>query len=74
MALTTRTVLTWIGIELVDADGKPVAGEAYEITLPDGSVRSGTTDDAGKAQERGIDPGLCQVAFPNLPSDAWSRG
>lgn len=73
MAMSTRTVLTWIGIELVDADGNPVAGEEYEITLPDGSVRKGTLDDAGKAHERGIDPGTCAVRFPALERtiDRW---
>src|SRR5262245_60501347 len=29
---------SWIEVELVDEDGKPVPGEPFKITLPDGSV------------------------------------
>jgi transposase len=34
----------WIEIELVDEAGNPVPGEQYNVTLPDGSVASGTLD------------------------------
>ena len=62
----------WIEIELVDEEGKPVPGEKYAITLPDGStVASGTTDENGRARVDGIDPGTCKVTFPNLDKDAW---
>lgn len=55
----------FIEIELLDEDGQPVAGEPYEITLPDGRVDSGTLDANGYARIDGIDPGKCQVRFPN---------
>jgi type VI secretion system secreted protein VgrG len=62
----------WIEITLVDEDGKPVPGEEYKVTLPDGStVASGTLDEKGKARVEGIDPGSCKVTFPNLDKDAW---
>ena len=61
----------WIEIELVDEDGNPVPGEQYSITLPDGSVASGTLDGQGKARVDGIDPGTCQVTFPNLDQSVW---
>jgi type VI secretion system secreted protein VgrG len=62
----------WIEIELVDEDGKPVPGEEYQVTLPDGStVASGTLDGKGKARVEGIDPGSCKVTFPNLDKDSW---
>ena len=62
----------WIEIELVDEEGKPVPGEEYRITLPDGStVASGTLDGKGKARVDGIDPGTCKVTFPNLDQSAW---
>lgn len=61
----------WIEIELVDEDGNPVPGEEYAITLPDGSVSSGTLDERGFARVDGIDPGSCKVTFPNLDKDAW---
>jgi type VI secretion system secreted protein VgrG len=62
----------WIEIELLDEAGKPVAGEPYKITLPDGTtVADGTLDDKGRARVSNIDPGSCQVTFPNLDQEAW---
>ena len=63
----------WIEIELVDEEGNPVPGEEYAITLPDGSVSTGTLDEKGFARVDGIDPGTCQVTFPNLDKDAWKK-
>jgi type VI secretion system secreted protein VgrG len=64
---------SWIEIELVGEDGSPIPGEAYKITLPDGTVAEGTLDDKGLARVDGIDPGNCQIAFPNLDQDAWVK-
>jgi type VI secretion system secreted protein VgrG len=62
----------WIEIELVDEDGNPVPGEPYRITLPDGTtVADGTLNEKGWARVDNIDPGTCQVTFPNLDKDAW---
>jgi len=68
-----RKKLSWIEIELVDEGGKPVSGEAYSIDLPDGSVASGTLDQAGFARVEGVEPGTCEVSFPRLDSDTWKR-
>jgi len=62
---------TWIEIELVDKDGNPVPGERYQIKLPDGSVAEGTLDDKGHARVDGVDPGNCEVTFPNLDQTVW---
>jgi type VI secretion system secreted protein VgrG len=62
---------SWISIEMVDEDGKPVTSERYKITLSDGSVAEGTLDDKGCARLDGIDPGSCQVSFPDLDGGAW---
>lgn len=62
---------SWIEIELLDDKGKPVAGEAYKIQLPDGSTVSGSLDANGRARVDGIDPGSCQVTFPNIHQDEW---
>jgi hypothetical protein len=64
---------SWVEIELVGEDDMPIAGEKYEITLPDGRVAKGTTDQNGVARIEGIDPGTCQVTFPNLDKDAWEK-
>lgn len=65
---------SWIEIELVDKEGKPVPGEAYEVTLPDGTqIASGSLDHKGFKRIEGIDPGNCKVTFPRLDKDAWKR-
>lgn len=62
---------SWIAIKLVDEDAKPVPGEEYRITVPDGSVVEGDLDNRGFACLRGIDPGTCQVTFPRLDKEVW---
>ena len=63
---------SWIEIQLNDESGNPIAGEPYKITLADGTtVADGTLDDKGFARVDNIDPGTCQVTFPNLDKDAW---
>ena len=62
----------WIEIELIDEADQPVAGEKYEIELPDGSTTSGTTDSDGKARVEGIEEaGNCKITFPELDKEAW---
>ena len=48
-----------------------MAGEAYQVTMSDGSVDSGTLDEKGFAHVKNIDPGSCKITFPNLDKDAW---
>ena len=66
---------TWVGIELVDDQDpqKPVPYAKYRIELPDGSTREGILDDKGRATLRGIDPGECQVSFPELHAPDWKK-
>jgi type VI secretion system secreted protein VgrG len=67
-----QTKKSWIEIQLNDEDGNPVPGEPYKITLPDGTtIADGTLDNKGFARVDNIDPGTCQVTFPNLDKDAW---
>jgi hypothetical protein len=63
----------WIEIELVGEDDKPIAGEAYRITLPDGAtVLAGTLDDNGRARVDGLaQAGSCKITFPALDQEAW---
>ena len=64
---------TWIEIELIDEADQPVAGERYELKLPDGKIRKGTLDANGLAHVEGLPPGECQICFPDLDSAAWER-
>ena len=64
---------SWIEIEMVDEADNPVPGERYRITLPDESVAQGTLDEKGFARVEGIDPGTCQITFPELDKDAWEK-
>ncbi len=67
---------SWIELQLVyESNGLPVAGMAYEVTLPDGeTIAGGSTDDQGLARVAGIDPGSCQISFPTLDKEAWAEG
>ncbi len=65
--------LSWIEIELVDEENKPVPGEPYKITTSDNKVESGTLDNKGFARVEGIEPGTCKVTFPKLDKDAWEK-
>lgn len=62
---------TWIGIELVDQKGHPVPNERYRVTLPDGTIREGQLDAQGRARFDDIDPGSCQISFPDLHATEW---
>jgi hypothetical protein len=64
---------TWIEIEMVGEDDKPIPGEHYRITMPDGTVREGTLDHKGFARVEGMEPGTCKVTFPDLDKDAWEK-
>lgn len=63
----------WIEIELVDASDKPVPGELYRITFADGKVIEDKLDDKGFVRVEGVEPGSCQVTFPNLDKEAWEK-
>src|ERR1035438_1658656 len=56
----------WVEIALVDKDGNPIAGENYAITVPGGSVVTGSLNSKGRARVNGIDPGTCKITFPDL--------
>jgi type VI secretion system secreted protein VgrG len=63
----------WVEVHLVDESGADVPNEAVRVTLPDGTVAEGTTNEKGKYRVDGIDPGNCTVTFPNLDQDAWKE-
>ena len=63
----------WIEIELVDEEDNPVPGEKYKCTMKDGTVDTGTLDNKGFKRIEGMDPGECQITFPNLDKEAWEK-
>jgi len=73
--ITPRETKTWVTIRLVDdADPpQPVARARYRIKLPDATVREGSLDGMGIAHFEGLDPGTCEVSFPDYDHDAWER-
>jgi hypothetical protein len=68
---SSATKLSWIEIRLVDGEGKPVPGAAYEVILPDGSIRSGSLNAKGVARYDQIAAGKCEVRFPELDAKEW---
>jgi hypothetical protein len=69
--LAAQAKKTWVEIVLVDENNNPIAGQAYEIKLPDGSVVSGVTNRAGRARYDGIPTGQCKVRFPEIDGNEW---
>jgi type VI secretion system secreted protein VgrG len=67
------TKLSWIEIELVDEQDRPIPGERYIITLPDGAEIRGSLDQNGFARVDNIEPGVCRITFPELDGMAWER-
>jgi type VI secretion system secreted protein VgrG len=67
-----RKKKSWIEFVLVVEYTQPVPGEMYTVVLADGSEDCGTLDSNGRARIQGIDPGQCQITFPNIDKDVWS--
>lgn len=61
---------TWIEIELTDTEGNPMPGERYWIKLPDDTVREGALDRLGRAYFGGLDPGECEIRWPDMDDEA----
>ena len=65
---------SWISFDLKDDKGTAVPNEPYEVTLPDGSIRTGSLDGEGRARLDGIPPGQCQIKFPQKDKNELRRG
>ncbi|PRQ02277.1 hypothetical protein ENSA5_25130 [Enhygromyxa salina] len=61
----------WVEILVEDEDEQPVSGVAYEIELPDGSLRRGHTNRFGIARLEGIPSGSCKLTLVELDTAAW---
>ncbi len=64
-------VKTWVAVELVDEDDAPMMFERYTIKLPDGTTQEGRLDGNGRVRFNGIDPGTCEITFPDFHSKEW---
>jgi hypothetical protein len=63
---------TWIEIELVDTANKPIPNQRYRIKLTDGDWREGVLDNKGRARFSDIDPGNCDITFPDIHAREWT--
>lgn len=64
---------SWISIKLMDDDGNAVAGQKYEVILPDGTLAKGTLGTDGTAKVKDFVPGACKVSFPGLVDGSVSK-
>ncbi len=64
------TVKTWVEIELVDLEGEPVKGARFWIQTPDGAIHESYLDHRGQARVDGLDPGVCEIRWPDHDEEA----
>ena len=64
---------TWVEILLLDHAGMPVPNEKYHIEAPGGVIRDGTLDAQGRARIPNIDPGSCDISFPDIDGREWKE-
>ena len=64
---------SWVAFDLADEDGRPMAAERFIVTLPNGEEVIGALDAKGAVRIEGIEPGTCQVSFPERDKDGWKR-
>ena len=62
---------TWVAIRLQDEKGQPIPDERYRVVLPDGSVQEGKLNAKGEAYFYEINPGQCQISFPDVHRSEW---
>lgn len=62
-----------IGLKVIAGEDRPVAGEPFEVELPDGSVVEGETDSNGAARVRVPDGGRCRLTFTARPAGQVTR-
>ena len=61
-----------IGLRLVDADGRAVVDEPYELWFSDGSTLAGQTDAEGRAHHDQVSAGRCEIVLPRLWASEWA--
>lgn len=62
----------WFGIRVVDEAGKAVPGVKVKLKLTDGTTPVITIDETGSyTTAKCLDPGNCDVSFPDLFDVEW---
>lgn len=56
---------------MVDEEGRPARGILYHAELPDGSVRKGSLNAAGRARIESPLTGSVKVHFPDLDESSY---
>lgn len=65
--------LDWIEVLVEDEEHNPVPNVAYKIVLPDGSARTGRTNQHGIVRYDHIPSGTCDFSLVELDAEAWEQ-
>ncbi len=65
--------LDWIEIQIVYEDGSPFEGNCV-VSLPGGRRTEGPPGADGLVRIEGVDPGSCELSFPDLDAPVWAQG
>ena len=68
-----KVVKTWVEMEVVDAQGKPLSGQAFVCMMPNGIIEQGNLDKRGRVRFEEIDPGECVFSLTGLDRETWER-
>jgi hypothetical protein len=64
---------TWVEVQLLDMEDKPVKGAKYILKDGDVIIAEGSLDANGCARVDNLDPGSYNVNFPEYDRDVWER-
>ena len=73
VAVVNPAKSSWIVVELLNDEGRPMTGERVLIELPKGEQFEGALDKNGRIRVEGIDPGTCTISFPDRERADWAR-
>ncbi|MFY0523099.1 type VI secretion system Vgr family protein [Archangium gephyra] len=65
-ALQEDKIKKSVHVEMQMADSTALAGQKFEVKLPDGSTKSGKVDGGGAASVAEAKPGQAEISFPDL--------
>ncbi len=65
----------WVEVLMVDEEDEPLAGVMCEVEAPDGSKKTGWTNDAGMLRVDGmVAAGNCKIRFPKFDAAVVEAG